>query len=64
LVEGYEGTASVKTLQTNTWSEGGKLSIERYFGFEICLLYELQVTYNVDGKINQTEIKDPTSHKF
>jgi hypothetical protein len=64
LVEGYEGTASVKTLQTNTWSDGSQLVIERYFGFGIGLLYEIQVSYDVGGKVDQTEIKELTSHKF
>lgn len=64
LVEGYESTASVKTLQTNTWSDGSKLVIERYFGFGIGLIYELQVSYDVGGKVDQTEIKELISHQF
>lgn len=47
LVEGYEGTECIKTLQINKFDDGNKLVIERYFGFGIGLIYESQVTYDL-----------------
>jgi len=64
LVEGYEGTDCIKTHQINTVDDGTKLIIDRYFGFGVGLIYERQISYDVNQRISTIETKELVSHAF
>lgn len=63
-IEGYKDIECVRTFQTNTFSDGSILEIERFFGHGIGLMYNKQTSYYIDGRINKIETRKLISHVF
>lgn len=60
----YKTIKSIRTIQTNTFSAGNKLLIERYFGYKVGLIYEKQTSIDDNGNIVKYSLLELKSHQF
>ncbi|PCJ67809.1 MAG: hypothetical protein COA58_01340 [Bacteroidetes bacterium] len=62
-INNYSDIPCIKTTQVNSYDDGSKLIIHRYFGYNIGLVKSVQLTYSL-GSLHSTQILELKSHQF
>lgn len=63
-VDAYKNIKCIKTRQTNYYTNILNLEIIRYYAYNVGLVYDVQITYDQNGKITKHITKRLKSHTF